>query len=304
MDIKELEAFLTVADELHFGRAANLMHITRARVSQLIQRFERRIGGALFDRTSRRVALTPLGRQLYDDLAPAYRQIKDGIDCAIEVAGTFTGRIRVGYVGVAAGVTLTQVVKSFTDRYPGSTVSLREIQVDEVFRPLRERGVEVLLGRFPVRENDLVAGPVILSQPAYVALSARHPLAGRETVSLDELADESFLVTADTPGYLTDRHVPPLTPGGAVLRRVPQSTTFLHGLVQIANGEAVALVGEEVLTYYVRADVAYVRVPDAPPHEFGLMWRTAEDGVLLRAFADVAVQAGQGLPWSVRRSRD
>ncbi|MGW8882036.1 LysR family transcriptional regulator, partial [Streptomyces mirabilis] len=73
MELRDIEIFLTLAEELHFGRTAARLHVSPARVSQAIKKQERRIGGALFDRTSHHVRLTPLGRQLYDDLLPVHR---------------------------------------------------------------------------------------------------------------------------------------------------------------------------------------------------------------------------------------
>ncbi|GAA3164734.1 LysR family transcriptional regulator [Nonomuraea salmonea] len=73
MELRDIEIFLTLAEELHFGRTAERLHVTPARVSQAVKKQERRIGAALFERSSRAVALTPIGRQLFADLAPAYR---------------------------------------------------------------------------------------------------------------------------------------------------------------------------------------------------------------------------------------
>jgi hypothetical protein len=83
---RDIEIFLTLAEELHFGRTAERLHVSTARVSQTIRKLERRIGAALFDRTSRQVALTLIGRRLEADLRPAYQQIREGIDRAIAAA--------------------------------------------------------------------------------------------------------------------------------------------------------------------------------------------------------------------------
>ncbi len=71
MERHEVDAFLAVAEELHFSRAAERLRLSTARVSQTIQRLERRVGAPLFERTSRMVRLTPIGRQFRDDLEPA-----------------------------------------------------------------------------------------------------------------------------------------------------------------------------------------------------------------------------------------
>jgi DNA-binding transcriptional LysR family regulator len=84
---REIEIFLALADELHFGRTAERLHVSTARVSQTITGLERRFGARLFERTSRRVTLTPVGSRLRDDLRPAVEQIEAGIARA-----TATGR--------------------------------------------------------------------------------------------------------------------------------------------------------------------------------------------------------------------
>ena len=83
MEIRDVEIFLTLAAELHFGRTAERLHVSQARISQAVNQQERRIGGALFDRSNRRqIRLTPLGRQLRDDLRPVY----DGLRASLERA--------------------------------------------------------------------------------------------------------------------------------------------------------------------------------------------------------------------------
>ncbi|MER5279062.1 LysR family transcriptional regulator [Streptomyces sp. NPDC002809] len=77
VDQNELECFLVLAEELHFGRTAARLHLSRARVSQLIQKLERHVGAPLFTRTSRRVALTRLGSRFREDLEPHYRGIEN-----------------------------------------------------------------------------------------------------------------------------------------------------------------------------------------------------------------------------------
>ena len=102
MELRDIEIFLTLAEELHFSRTADRLHLTQARVSQSIKRQERRIGGALFERNSRNVRLTPLGEQLRADLSVGYRQIMDGIENAAATARGVSGTLRLGTMGPQA----------------------------------------------------------------------------------------------------------------------------------------------------------------------------------------------------------
>ncbi|WP_030443581.1 LysR family transcriptional regulator [Actinoplanes subtropicus] len=91
MELRDIEIFLTLAEELHFGRTAERLRVSSARVSQSIKQQERRIGGALFERTSRSVRLTPLGRRFRDRLDAGYREIAAGLDEAATIARDSAG---------------------------------------------------------------------------------------------------------------------------------------------------------------------------------------------------------------------
>jgi DNA-binding transcriptional LysR family regulator len=83
VELRDIEIFLTLAEELHFGRAAERLHVSQARISQAVNQQERRLGGARFDRSNRRqIRLTPLGRQLRDDLQPIYAGLHDSLERA------------------------------------------------------------------------------------------------------------------------------------------------------------------------------------------------------------------------------
>lgn len=97
MELREIEIFLALAEELHFGRTADRLHVTPARVSQVIKKQERAIGAELFKRTSRNVQLTDIGRQLRDGLAVGYQQIHDALAAAAAAGKGISGELRVAY---------------------------------------------------------------------------------------------------------------------------------------------------------------------------------------------------------------
>ncbi|WP_280394464.1 LysR family transcriptional regulator [Nocardia brasiliensis] len=138
----ELEAFLTLAEELHFGRTANRLGLTTSRISQTIRRLERRIGAALFERNSRKVTLTNVGRQLRDDLRPAYDQINAGIAAASR-GNVVPGTLMVGFSGPWCGNLMVTrhhradpVLRTPRTDGPYRT-SLRATRVDIAGRPRR-----------------------------------------------------------------------------------------------------------------------------------------------------------------------
>src|SRR6266699_2834762 len=118
MDTAEIEVFLVLAEELHFGRTAERLRMPQPRVSQLVRALERRVGGALFERTSRRVALTPLGASLVEDLSEAHALLRAAIQRASDSARTVSGRLRVGFYSAVIGSMLTGSLRTFERTHP------------------------------------------------------------------------------------------------------------------------------------------------------------------------------------------
>lgn len=298
VDLREIEAFLAVADELHFGRAAERLQISQPRISQVVRTMERRIGAPLFARSSRKVELTPLGERLRSDLAPAYEALRSGIARARASARGVEGLLHVGFLGTAANELTQRILAAFRERHPGCEVKMTETHFADPLGPLRGGKVDILITRLPVEEPDLVVGPVVVREPRVLAVGAGHPFAGRKQVSMEDLArDRVFAVSASAPDYWWDFHVPPTTPGGAVIERGAAVATFQELLALVASGEGISPVAESVARYYGRPDIAYVPLPDAPPTEVALVWRadglTARARALAQAAADV-VRANGG----------
>ncbi|MET9362866.1 LysR family transcriptional regulator [Streptomyces sp. NPDC006632] len=120
----EMEAFLALAEELHFGRTAERLHVSTARVSQTIAKLERRVGAPLFHRTSHRVELAPLGRDLYDEVRPAWDRISAAVVRAVEPGRGVTGTLRVAFTGRAAGQLLVAAAQEFRARHPDCDVQI------------------------------------------------------------------------------------------------------------------------------------------------------------------------------------
>ncbi|TDD24510.1 LysR family transcriptional regulator [Nonomuraea diastatica] len=287
-----MEAFLVLADEMHFGRTAERLRLSQPRVSQTIRKLERRIGAPLFERTSRRVELTRLGAQLRDDLQPLYQGLTAAMDRATATARGVHGTLRVGFLGVGAGELTPTIMDGFRARHPGCEVQMRETHFSDPLGPLRAGDVDVLLTRLPVTEPDLTVGPVVLTEPRVLAVPARHPFTRRSSVSLEDLArDTVFGVTGPAPGYWWDFHVPRFTPSGRPIPRGQDISTFQELLALIAAGQGISPVAASVERYYNRPDIAFVPFEDAPDTDVAVVWRTAAGTARIRAFVQAARDA-------------
>ncbi|NUW38956.1 LysR family transcriptional regulator [Nonomuraea rhodomycinica] len=285
----ELEAFLTLAEELHFGRTAERLRVSTARISQTIAKLERRVGVPLFNRTSRRVELTSVGRELYEETRPAWDRIAAAYERAVAAGRGLTGTLSVAFVGAAGGQLLSGVTELFRRRRPDCDVRLREAQMVDLMPWLRAGEIDLALGTFPVDEPDIATGPVLVSEARMLAVPAGHPFARRTSVCLEDLARVRLLQLPGTlPASMRADRTPTLTPSGRPIEPGPSASTFNEMLTLVGAGHGVFPVGAHARRYYVRPDVAYVPIDDAPPLRWGLMWRAEGASARVRAFGEAA----------------
>ncbi|MFE3688613.1 LysR family transcriptional regulator, partial [Streptomyces sp. NPDC059095] len=164
IEIRELESFLVLAQELHFGRAGERLYISQSRVSQLLRSLESRIGAPLVERTSRRVRLTPLGESFLAGLRPAYDTLRATVDEARAAARGVGGKLRIGFQGTIDDC-LGEAIARFGDRYPDCAIDIVEIPLCDPFGPLRRREVDCAVVLLPVGAVGQGPGPGLKPQP-------------------------------------------------------------------------------------------------------------------------------------------
>lgn len=272
----ELEAFLTLAEELHFGRTAERLHVSTGRISQIIRLLERRVGGPLFERNSRKVSLTVLGKQLHDDLRPAYEQIAAGLAQAITTTRgvRIKGVVRVGFSGPWSGNLLVKAADQFRVRHPDSMVEIQEIQLTDPLGRMRAGEVDLQLTEFPIDEPDIVQGPLMFTEPRGLMVPAGHPFAATESVSLEDLCDTTLVTIASDhiPAYWMDYYFPRRTPSGRPIPQGPATRFWPEVLVHVSMGVGVSTVALRAKEFHSRPGLAFVPLNDAPPIDYGFLW--------------------------------
>ncbi|MFD9409980.1 LysR family transcriptional regulator [Streptomyces sp. NPDC059989] len=286
VEIRELEAFLALAQELHFGRAGERLYVTQSRVSQLLRSLESRIGAPLVERTSRRVSLTPLGESFLAGLRPAYDALRATVDEARAAARGAGGELRIGFQGTVDGQ-LARAIARFGDRYPDCAVDIVEIPLSDPFGPLRRREVDCAVVLLPVAEEDLVLGPVFSRQPQTLAVSVHHPFAARDSLSAEELADCRLIgIDGGAPGYWRRAQAPELTPGGLPVPAGPGVNTLQEGLSLAAADRGAMLLCRSTADDHGRRDsLAFVPVHGLPDSELGLVRPRLRPSAQAEAFA-------------------
>ncbi|TDT40914.1 LysR substrate binding domain-containing protein [Streptomyces sp. BK208] len=326
---REIEIFLTVGEELHFGRSAERLRVSVAMVSKTVQKLERSVGAALFERTSRRVAFTAIGRRLFEDLRPAHQAVLDAFARAVAAGRGVDGVLRVGFLGTATAEFVVRVAELLRTRHPGCEVRLHESRFTDGTAPLREDVIDVLLidnfaAPVSTQAPELTAGPVLFREAPMLAVSARHPLARRAAVDVAEIGRYEVLrpraspdraVRTSAPGQPAGKAVPgqaarwavpegaeqlfawpedassyPLggAPAGGAAGRGAEFGSVQEMCALIGAGRGVYPVPSHASVYDARPDVAFVPIKGAPAYEWRLIWLSAADNTLVRAFAEAA----------------
>src|SRR3954452_3568194 len=288
VELRHLRTFLVLAEELHFGRAADRLRVSQSRVSQLIRTFETIVGVELFSRNSRHVALTPMGVHLHARVLPAYTELRQAVDHAREAATGIVGELRLGVLlASSGGPRLPQIISAFERRYPDCHVVVTDLEWLDPLGPLRRGDVEMVATRFPLRQPDLTVGPVLARDSRALAVAEHHPLAGLESVSVEDLADYVLAEVETLPPELLSAFTPSVTPSGRPIahRKV---TGAVDNLALVARGEIVHATISSLPHYMSYPGITYVPIRDLPPSESGLVWRTAGETAAIRAFAAVA----------------
>lgn len=228
------------SEELHFARTAERLGITNSRVSQTIRALETRIGGRLFERSSRRVQLTALGERLRDSITPGYEQIERAFNDAHEAAVGLTGGLRIGmYTQTIGGPYMIEIVKAFQARHPACEVVFLDTGLARGrFDWLRSGEVDLLAMRLPFSDGDVTIGPILSRDQRMHAVADDHPLAGRQSITYEEIADYPVTDQRALPREMLDAFIPPRTPSGKLLRRV-EIKTIAEGLMRAAAGDTV-----------------------------------------------------------------
>ena len=209
MELRQLRYFLAVAEELHFGRAARRLHMSQPPLSVQVARLEQEVGTALFDRSTRRVALTAAGRHLQararhivEELDTVRSEMRDFVD-------GLAGELTAGFVSSANYTVLPGVVQLFRASRPGVTLRLVPLTSGEQFDRLRDGTLDVGIVRDEVPQTPSDSSPALTTEVVFeerlvACLPVGHPLAGRPEVTAEELLEVPMISypRALMPGFV------------------------------------------------------------------------------------------------------
>ncbi|MEV4177287.1 LysR family transcriptional regulator [Nonomuraea sp. NPDC049709] len=208
LPLPQLHAFLVLAEELHFGHAADRLGIAQPPLSQQIRRLESKVGHALFSRAPGRIELTPAGRELLPAARRALAELEGGLAAARAAGSGRAGRIRLGFAASLALTILPVLLNTYRERFPGVRIEIHEMTTAPQLAALHDRRIDVGLLREPPDDEPGLGFATVLSEPFVAVLPAGHPLAAGRTVQIAQLAGSPFVLLPRAHGpRLHDRIV-------------------------------------------------------------------------------------------------
>ncbi len=272
MDLQKLRYFSVLADELHFGRAAARLFLSQSALSTAIRSLERSLGVVLFERTSRRVALTEAGRALLPQTERLLAEADHLLANAREHRSGGAGRLRLAFVGQAANELTPRLVELFAAQHRGVHVELRQVAAHQVTGLLRTGEADVAILRLPVSSTAGLVVSRLFEEDRVAVLPADHVLARRGVVTLAELLDEPWVLGATDDDAQRRFATAADRRDGAAVRPGPTVETLDEYLEAVAAHQGIGLAPVSVTRFYARPGIAFVPVQDAEPSVVALSW--------------------------------
>jgi DNA-binding transcriptional LysR family regulator len=282
LDLRLVRCFTVVAEELHFGRAAAALHLAQPSLSRHIRRLEGELGVRLFDRTTQGTRLTEAGAAF---LPRAEALLRSAAEAAALVRAV--GRPSRVVIGFMTGLIVTPAVRALRGRFPDADVHSLFLGWGESPSALLEHRVDVVVGRLPFPTEGLSV-TVLYEESRVLMIPVGHRLAGKEYVTLDDIADEPVPRFPDEEFNASWRIDP--RPDGRPAPDGPLVKKLEDKLELVASGEAVALAPVGAVRKGLRPDVTTVPLEGVDPIQVVLATRAGEENrPLLAAFRACAV---------------
>jgi DNA-binding transcriptional LysR family regulator len=281
LDLRLVRGFAVVAEHRHFGRAAAELHLTQSSLSRQIVRLEQQVGARLLDRTPQGTRLTEAGEAFLPLAADLLRAAAHAAAHARAVARP--SRITVGYTG---NLIVTPAVRELRRRHPDADVRTQHLAWDDARAALLEHRVDVAVVRLPLRAARLHV-TVLYDEPRVLLLPSDHRLAGKESVTLDDIADEPLPRALDAEWDAFWRVDP--RPDGRPAPGGPLIDAIEDKIELVASGQAVAIIpaGPGNVTG-LRPDLTTVPLTDVEPSQVAVATRAGERNRLVAAFRKCA----------------
>jgi DNA-binding transcriptional LysR family regulator len=296
IELRHLECFIAVAEELSFARAAERLHLSQPPVSRHIKQLEDELGVELFTRTTRSVQLTNAGSVYLNEARAICAQMSKGVQAARMAARGEVGELTLGYEASSAYDALPRALKVFRDQFPAIEVTLTQMDTDEQAQALKESRIDLGFVVPPIHDRSLHA-ETVTRERLLLALPSDHRLAQKRSIDLSALASESFILSPRSKRCgLYDQVIRVCRGAGFSPKVVQEANEMQIMLGFIAAGIGITLLPAHA-AHLQRPGVTFRPIlPKSACVELALAWRREEGSPVIRAFVDVVKHCASEMP--------
>jgi DNA-binding transcriptional LysR family regulator len=293
MELRHLHYFIAVAEELHFSRAAERLHISQPPLSQQIRDLEEELGVKLFERSKRQVHLTEAGKAFLERSYLVFAQLEQAIAVTQQIGQGEVGRLAIGFVDSAMYTVLPEILRMFRERFPAVELRLNELTTVQQIHALHHKQIDVGIVRAAITEPGLRM-ECLLQESLVLALPESHPLSSQAQVSLSTLADESFILFPAKLGPIFYEEIMDLCQQSGFRPKVSQEAVQMQTIVGlVAAGLGIAFVPAAMQNFH-RSGVIYKPLQEQI-HKIGLYltWRQHDSSPVISAFLNLTRKTTQ-----------
>ncbi|MCC5668690.1 LysR family transcriptional regulator [Nostoc sp. CHAB 5784] len=288
MELRHLRYFIAVAEELHFSRAAERLHIAQPPLSQQIQQLEAQLGVELFQRkTKRQVQLTEAGQVFLQEAYQLLAQLQKAIELIQKTGRGEKGQLRIGFTSLVTYDLLPVILRRFREQFPEVELILQELTTTQQEQALQERCIHVGFAHPPLEDNTLNQ-ECIQREALIVAMLETHPLAEQEKISVRSLVNENFIMFPRHLGPGLYDQIVSLCQQGNFSPKVTQEAIQMQTIIGLVSAGMGIAIAPSSLQNLQRGGVVYRAVEEKTPLvETAIVWQQQDMTPVLREFLQV-----------------
>src|SRR3979411_3196154 len=291
MELRQIRSFLSIAETLHFGRTAELIHLSQPALSLQIRALEEEVGVRLFERNRRKTTLTAAGFAFRDDAIRALSHLDQAIRRAKLAANGKLGLLRIGFISTAGSEIVPNIFRQFRELNPEVEFSLRAIPTTDQVQMLETGSLDIGFLRLPIGGHSSLDVLTVHREPFILVVPASHELAKRKRVRLREVSGQDFVMyeRAYAPGF-HDLIFGMLRDAG-IIPNVRQSAGEMPTLISLVDsGMGVAILPASAVKRSVASVVACEIADKIPKSEIGIAVRKGNRTPVLDNFRSFALE--------------
>ncbi len=303
MNLRDLRYLVAVAEHRHFGRAAAACFVSQPTLSTQLKKLEETLGVTLIERTNRQVMLTPVGESVVAQAQRVLGEVNRLVGFAEEHRDPLGGEFRLGIIPTVAPYLLPRILGPVRKALPNLKIQLIEAQTAAITQMLKEGELDAVILALPLDEDNTVEA-VLYREPFYLAVSDRHQIAKRESVSVADLDREQVLLLED--GHCLRDQALEVCKSHNAVENTNFRATSLETLRQMVAANVGTTLMPELAVTADASGVCYVpfQEPDPPCRTIGIAWRASSPRIALldrltgtlRAATSGAERSGQKRP--------